>query len=129
MRRLDTPELARVVAEPKESQAREVPELEERLAQLADLFGAGSISQAEWLRARASIDSRLEKARNTRDQNATSAALRPYRAGALRSAWDDLTIDQRRSVIAAVIESVVIAQATRGAVWDEQRVSVSRWLA
>jgi DNA invertase Pin-like site-specific DNA recombinase len=129
MRRLDTRRLARVVAQPKDGPGREIPELEERLGALAELFGAGEITQGEWIRARRGIELRLEKARSARDAARGNAVLASYRDGALRARWPDLSIDQRREVIAALIESVVIAPATRGAVWDEGRVSISRWLA
>jgi DNA invertase Pin-like site-specific DNA recombinase len=129
MRRLDTPRLARIVAQPKAAPGREIPELEQRLDALAEMFGAGEITQTEWLRARRGVEARLEKARAAQDATLSSAVLSSYRDGSLRATWPELTMEQRREVISAVIESVIVAPATKGPVWDAERVSISRWLA
>jgi site-specific DNA recombinase len=124
MRRLDTPELARTAAEPPDSPGVEIPEIESRLAELADLFGDGTITRTEWMRARTALEDRLTKARSARDDAAGTTTLAPYRDGALRDAWPDLTTDQQRGILAAVIDRVVIAPAATPGRFDDERISI-----
>jgi hypothetical protein len=47
--------------------------------------------------------------------------------GVVRARWDGLTIDQRRQVVAAVVERVVVAPMRRDqyhAAWDPERIII-----
>jgi hypothetical protein len=129
MGRLDGPDLARAVSAPKGSPEREIPDLENRQAELADLFGASEITRAEWMRARKGIEGRLSKARARRDAEAGVSVLSPFRgSGVLRDAWPNLSTDQRRAILGAVIERVVIAPAEMSGRFDAERISIE-WRA
>ena len=69
---------------------------------------------AEWLAARQPLEVALAEAR---EHAGRSAPQRPTMLGApdVRTAWKKATIDDRRKVIAAVVEKVVIDKATRDA--------------
>lgn len=129
---LDGPELAEMV-EPADDAGdvrHELGDVEGRLQDLADMFATGAISKAEWMRAR----SKLEDRRTTLEAQVASAVstspLAAYRdVGVLRSRWPTLTIDQRRTIIAAVITAVNVAPAGRaGGRVDLDRVTIE-WRA
>jgi hypothetical protein len=93
----------------------EVEAVEAELGELAELRGAGTISLAEWMAARAPLQERLEAARR-----AAAATRRPGPAttllskrGAVRAAWPALDFDQRREVLAALVDRVVVKPAAR----------------
>lgn len=87
--------------------------IEDELAELAALRGAGTISLAEWLAAREPLTARLDAAR--RAVPALSAASRLLaQPRAVRAAWPDLDAVGRRSLLAAVVERVVVGPTNRG---------------
>lgn len=128
MARLDTPALATATAsEPQPSDDVEL--LEDRLAELADAFAAGEVTKAEWLRARAGIEQRLASARSQREALDARSVLSPVaRPGVLRATWPELDTDQRRAILAAVLERVVISPAAVGGRFDPDRISIE-WRA
>jgi DNA invertase Pin-like site-specific DNA recombinase len=126
LRRLDTPALARALDKPKNVKLGDVDALERRLAELADMFGAGDISRAEWIRARDGVEKRLAKARATRDATAGVTVLTDYREpGTLRAAWPEITVDQQRAILGAVVDRIVIAPAARPGKFDDTRISIN----
>jgi DNA invertase Pin-like site-specific DNA recombinase len=125
LRHLDGPGLARMRATPKGSPGREIPELEERLGDLAEMFGVGEITKAQFLRAKKPLDVRLARARNALDANASCAALAPFRdAKQLRDEWEGLGTERQRNIIAAVVDYVEITPATKGSVFDADRIVI-----
>jgi DNA invertase Pin-like site-specific DNA recombinase len=133
MLRLDTPELARAIPGARDTgaddtAAAELADVEQRLADLAEMFAGGEIGRGEWLRARKSLETRQTAARATLARYRRTTALDPYegRAGALRAAWPNLSPDQQRGVLAAVVDRVSIKPATarRGPKFDAERVDI-----
>jgi hypothetical protein len=125
LRHLDGPGLARMRSTPKGSPGREIPELEERLGDLAELFGLGEITKAQFLRAKKPLDDRLARARHALDANASCAALASFRdAKQLRDEWDDLGTERQRNIVAAVVAYVEITPATKGSVFDPDRIVI-----
>lgn len=124
LRHFDTPELKRVQSQPRNAPAYEIPELESRLHELADAFGACEITRAEWMRAREPLQKRLDAARSAADHAAGIAILEPHRGGSLRDDWPNYTADRRRAILNATLDRVVIGRATRGPVFDPDRIEI-----
>jgi site-specific DNA recombinase len=108
--------------------ANDLAKAEARLAELAEMFGTGEITKAEWMTARSPIEDQINEARSHLHRKEQSAVLKGYaKPGSLRASWPDMTVDRRRAVIAAVIESIIVnASARRGPVFDDARVDV-KW--
>jgi hypothetical protein len=117
---LDTPTLARAVKgsddDARGAEARaELGAVEERLAELADMFATGDVTRAEWLRARRGLEQRQEAARSAIGQTQRTRVLAAHGDGsALRASWPGLSLDQRRAVLGAVLDRVVIRPALKG---------------
>lgn len=132
--RLDSPALSASIAEdasPRDELLHDLGQLESRLTELADMWAAGAISRSEWLTARSGIEARLESGRREYARERNGAALEEFvgRPGALRAAWDGLSLDRRRAVLRSVIDRIDIGPARRGVNrFDPDRVDV-RWLA
>jgi DNA invertase Pin-like site-specific DNA recombinase len=89
----------------------QVVQIERELDELATLRGEGVISLREWIAAKKPLDRRLEEARRqapppARVPHGVIAALN--RRGGLRDAWADMSDDDRRRALAAVLECVII---------------------
>lgn len=108
---------------------------ETQLLELADDFANRRVSRQEWLRVRDTVQVRLDAARGRVARQNGSQAVDAYvgKAGKLRAAWGTMTLDDRRAILAALIDKIVIAPAKRkgGAadskgrrVFDAERVSV-----
>jgi site-specific DNA recombinase len=128
MIRLDTPALSTAVAESTQQQGDdggELVELEGRLDQLAEMFASGEIGRREWLKARASLEDRLQAARARLARQSRTDALTGMEGGVLRRAWGQMTFDRRRAVIAAVLDRVTVGPAVKGRNrFDPERVDV-----
>ena len=124
LERLDTPQLAALTHAPG-GMTDDTPELENRMAELAHAYGTGKISMKEWLRAREPLEKDLERSRRKRDEAANSSVLASIRPGVLSESWPTLTLEQRRAVLAAVIERIVIGPAEKRARWDADRISIN----
>ena len=90
--------------------AQAVADDRQLLRELAEDLGEKRISRAEWIAARAPIEKRLAAA--DRDL-AASGEVGPVRllaegGGALREAWAAMTFDERRALVAAAVERVVV---------------------
>ncbi len=129
---LDTPALAESVQR-KSVEANQVggdlAGIDTRLDELAALWAGGSLTMREWTAAREALQKRRESA----EDRLRHVALRGATAeligagGALRDTWENLSFDQRRGVLVAVIDSIVIAPRTRAMNrFDPDRVDV-RW--
>jgi site-specific DNA recombinase len=117
MLRLEGPGLAKALRardhETDDTAASDLSEAERRLAELAETWAAGEISRAEWLTARRAVEARIEVARRKLTRTSERDALDPYLGenAPLRAAWPNLSRDQRRAILAVVIDRVTIAPA------------------
>ena len=84
--------------------------IEMRLRDLAEMWAAGTITKDEWTVARESLTDQLDAARSAMVTEAHATVdLADY-----RGRWETLDIDQKRLVIGAVIEHVIVGPAVRG---------------
>jgi len=134
MLRLDTPTLAEAVDRREQPDAAddgtaEVAEIEARQVELAEMFGAGEVSRAEWQAARDTLDARLSAARSKVAEQVVVTAADAYmgKGTVLRDAWPTMALDARRAVLGSVIDRVVIAPSKRR-IFDPERVTVT-WRA
>lgn len=120
--RLDTPELAAalngVTRDPDEAvRLRDAIDADTaQLAELSRLYADRNITAEEWVTARERIEVRRQDAR--RDLARLSADHPLFAlAGAgehLRAQWPGLNLDQRRAIIKAVLDHVIVSPATPG---------------
>jgi hypothetical protein len=92
------------------------------LAELATDFAARRIGRSEWLAARDVIDERVSDNR----RKLTRRAANPFdQIADVRAAWPSLSLDQRRSIVSAIVDRVEVGPATRrGPVFDTGRIAV-----
>jgi site-specific DNA recombinase len=136
MQRLDTPELARAIRQREAphddgNDALEIQQGTDQLEELARLWGERSITAGEWVEARKPIEHRVEAARRRLAARTDTNAMRPYLdgQGALRAAWGDLSLDQRRAVVEAVVAQITVGPGVPGRTrFDPERVNVD-WRA
>jgi DNA invertase Pin-like site-specific DNA recombinase len=110
----------------------ELLDAEARLLELAEEFGSGQIPRGQWLSMKKGAEARVEKARAAVAPIRKAAALGDIDPVGLRERWfattpDDehlMTIDQKRAVVAAVIESVNVAKGKRGSRDVEKRLTI-----
>ena len=133
--RLDAPGLIEAIYEqPQVDDATALAELQavdDRLAELAEMWAAGELDRLSWTAARKPLEAaqvalagRLSGNVRQRSVGATLAGK-----GGIRDAWSTLTIDDQRAVLAAVIESGTIAPAVRGRnFYDPNRLALT-WRA
>jgi site-specific DNA recombinase len=104
---------------------------EDELEALAAERGRGEISRAEWKAARAPVVARLDAARERLARQSHTSALDTF-VGPLEemyARWERMNLSQRRAVITAVVEKVIVHPA--GAVrnrFDPDRLD-PRWIA
>jgi site-specific DNA recombinase len=130
--RIEGPELAIMIAErgatdEDDDVAGDLERGEAQLTELAEMWANGEIGRAEWVTARAAVESRLEALRRRLSRRARTTALDGYLGDgdALRAAWPDLAFDRRRAVIAALVDRVIVGPAVRGRnQFDPTRVDV-----
>jgi site-specific DNA recombinase len=121
---VDGPGLAKMLANKDSGAGEELAAAEETLRNLAELAGAGSITQAEWLAARRTAEHRADQARQRLANDTAGRALNGLTApGALSAAWPKLDVDRRRAILNAVVERVDIAKGKgNGARFDPERI-------
>jgi site-specific DNA recombinase len=134
--RLDGPALAEVAARTQQSGddafehvAAELKAVEERLNDWTDMFANGEIDRVALVRGRKAMEENrtllTDKLAALSSATTTTAYL--GRGAELRSEWDRLSLDQQRTIIGAVVETVVINKSlTRGPVFNPDRVDI-RW--
>lgn len=129
---MDTPSLdraARAGADDHDGtdQREELARVDRGLKELAEMFAAGEIGRSEWITARQSLEARRIAAEET--LAAETSPLDAYaKPRALRRAWPKLGVDQRRTILTTVLESVIVTSARRagGREVDLSRVDL-RW--
>ena len=131
LQRLDHAAIPAATEERPSGAGAEVEALEAELEELAKLRGDGAITMGEWLTARGRLQERLEDARGraSRTRRPPAAERLLAKPGAVRAAWPTLDFGQRREILSAIVDKVVILPASR-ARWTpiEERVDV-RWRA
>jgi hypothetical protein len=104
--------------------ARALEELEHRLTDVGEMFAAGDITRAEYVRMRASVTEKIKDARRqlrpARSRDALDAIT-----GTLADVWPKMSDDRRHEIIAAVVEKVVVSPASRRRGFDAARVKIS----
>ena len=121
--RLDTSELADALAGKASQNADFGPLAEEitadkaQLDELTDLYTARSITSAEWLRARNTIEPRIRTNEKKLAQMTSHHELTAVigQGGALRRKWPDLTLDRQSAVVRAILDHAIVAPGTSGA--------------
>jgi site-specific DNA recombinase len=132
MIRLDTPALARAMAtDPNAADgdsglAENLATAEAKLAELADMWANDEITRAEWARARRPVQAARDAAERRLAAAVRHRASTPWqgKSGALRRAWPQMNLDQRRAVVSAIVESVTINPTKIRGRFDPERVDV-----
>jgi len=112
LHRLDSPEVATTSVDGRET-FRELAADRERLADLGDLWASGQIGKDEWLSLRRTLDTRARNAEAAVARLSRLAHLRSL-AGtgeALRASWSTMDMTERRGVVHAVVDHVVVLAA------------------
>lgn len=103
--------------------------IEDDLRLLAEDFGNGTITRAEWLAARQPLERRLDEARAALELEQREQS-RPTVDVNLRDRWSELDVDTQREILASLIEAVLIHPAEKkgGPGIETGRVDI-RWRA
>lgn len=118
--RLDSPELARAVSR-RQDRSRELDDFEVQIAndqakldELAGFWADGKIESSEYFVARKRIADRLASSRARFSQLDTRKSLRNLidQGAELRRRWADLNLHQKRAVITAVLDHVIVSPAS-----------------
>jgi DNA invertase Pin-like site-specific DNA recombinase len=108
--------------------AGRVAEVEARLEDLAATWGRGEISRSEWMAARGAVERDLDEARRglAKAQGSAAAARVAELAGdgAIREAWSGLGLAERRAIVLAVVDRVVVRTTSVRGRFDPERVEV-----
>jgi DNA invertase Pin-like site-specific DNA recombinase len=112
---VDSPEFAATLAAHQRhsdsASARDtVTRLQAKQAELAKAWANDGISTAEWDAARVPLAERLEAAEAAAAAVSATRAVDAYvgRPGALRGAWEGLSHDRRRDIVATLLRSLTI---------------------
>jgi hypothetical protein len=109
--RVDSADFAARLAHTGADSARDtVVKVQAKLTELAEAWAADAITKAEWDAARGPLTDRLAAAEATLAAGSATRAVDTYvgRPGALRAAWDDLSADRRRAIVATLLRSITI---------------------
>ena len=124
---LDGPQLAALTNDDYDDSAdiSELARIDGRLSELAEMWAAGDLDRPSWATARKKLEAdRSAIAERMREQT-TATALDTFRSTPLRTAWPSMNLDQKRAVLAAVIDRVVIHPAVKGRnFFDPNRVEI-----
>jgi len=103
-------------------------ELDRRLDAAAEAYARGALSPRALEKASAAIQAEQADVRRRLSRLTALATMEPYldRPGQLRTSWPQLTLDQRRAVLTAVLERVVVHPALQPGrpTFDPRRVEV-----
>jgi len=93
--------------------ARELAEQRRRLTDLGELWASGQISRQEWLALRRSVGDRAQAAEARIAREVRVAALRAMAGSgrALAAQWPAMTVDERRAIVHAALDHVVVLAA------------------
>ena len=123
--RLDDGELADDLARAEASGPADtslVEALEARSAELAEMYAAGEIGRVEWLAARSGLERRLGAEREALGADVERMARPRLVTVDVVDRWEGLGLEDRRAVIAVVVERIEIAPVSR----QDNRFSADR---
>jgi site-specific DNA recombinase len=119
--RLDSPELAAAMSgEPGDPDAErwqaEIDQSRAELDELAAMYGRREIGLSEWQAARTPIERRVTDAKKQlgRLTRTTALAGQIGRATELRERWTTLPLSRQHTIVAAVLDHLVVAPGRRG---------------
>ncbi|MEO6469279.1 MAG: recombinase family protein [Acidimicrobiia bacterium] len=98
-----------------------------RFLELTDDYDDGKIDRGEYQRRRTRLEGRIGDAESSLariDTTAPAVGLQ-YRRDEIAAAWENMTLDEKRTVVSAVVESIVVrpvAQPTNR--WNPDRVEM-----
>jgi len=97
---------------------------EDELEALAADHGAGEISRSEWRSARVPLAARLESLRRQLSQTTQTSALEGFvgTLAEMQERWNSANVSQRRAVICAVLEKVIVKPARLRRRFDPNRL-------
>ena len=110
--RIDCPSLPGPAASGPDS-TRQLADHRRRLTELGELWASGQISRQEWLALRRTVADRAQAAEAQVAREGRLAAARAL-AGtgrALATRWPAMTIDERRTIVHALVDHVVVLAA------------------
>ena len=109
---IDAGRLGSVASEQRERRtaAPDLATIEDDLRAIAEDFGDGRISRAEWMAARQPLETRLQVAQAAVDASATPAVQMTVN---LRDSWEGLDVDEKREALNVVFRRVVVRPANR----------------
>lgn len=97
---------------------------------LAEMLGAGEMTRDEWRAARRPLAERVEALRTALLVDRRTALLTgvDLTGADLQTAWDGMTVAQRRELVASVVERIEVASADPRRKWDPDRFALA-WRA
>ena len=105
----------------------ELDEVADRLSELAAMWASGELDRTSWQAARTTLEARQRQLHTDLRRHTTRSVVGDPEA--IVAGWDDLSDDRRRAILAAVIDSIVVAPARRGAnKFEPDRVTI-KWAA
>jgi hypothetical protein len=90
----------------------DVAAIEDDLRGLAEDFGHGKISRAEWMAARGPLEDRLRAAHAAVERREADRVVEALDVD-LRALWPTLEVDRQRAILAAVFEAILVHPAKR----------------
>jgi DNA invertase Pin-like site-specific DNA recombinase len=97
-----------------------------QLAELAEAYGNKLMTMKEWLAARGPIEARITAARKKLARASQRSTLEPFvgKGEQLRADWASLDLSQQHSIVAAVLDHLVVGPGRRGYNrFDESRLT------
>ena len=101
-------------------------EAQQQLDELAAAYGQRQFTLQEWMTARKPIEQRMTAARKQLAKVSRTNVLDGYlgQSDKLRAEWDSLDLSQQHTIIATVVDSVVVGPARPGYNrFDESRLT------
>jgi DNA invertase Pin-like site-specific DNA recombinase len=121
LHRLDSPELACALdggnGDPDaERWQSEVEQSQVQLDELATLYGEREITLSEWRSARTPIEQRVTDAKKQLAKLSRTTALAGHvgNSGRLRERWSDLPLTRQHSIVAAVLDHIIVKPGRPG---------------
>jgi hypothetical protein len=112
---------------PNDQEAAILRDLEEahgRLIEVGELHAQGAVSTAAWLAAVGPLERRIEDGERRLATIPRYSAIQTFGDGNLGSRWPQLTVDQQRAILRAVVVTIDIAPVGKAKVGREDRVSI-----
>ncbi len=130
--RLDSPHLAAAVAgraagdDTAEAAQQQIEKARYRLQELAEMFGAGEITRAEYVTARKAADEQVKTAQQTLGALTQTSVLDGHlgNGATLREQWAGLNLDRQRAIVRTVLDYATVGPGVRGRnTFDPSRIS------